>query len=317
MGGDGFFLSLREKVEAFFQFRKEGLSNFWIGTGFIAHHEREGGGIGDGMSGRVVCEFRHREEFGPFKRLVLRKDPEERFKFLVDPFGFTVSLWVVGGGEGNVVIQEMSEFSCEGGGELRSLIRDDLVVKAELGEDVLEKDFGDVRHRGGFIARAENYPLQKAMVYHDQNRVKSAGEGEICDKIHGDLLERAGTFGGDRDQGGVCGVGVDFIGLACGAPGDEFLNEGGHARPPTVFLEESNSVEVSAMSASEGFVDVHYKRVMGRFGDVEAALIVEGTLIEVPVLGGGAWQRNGGGFHGGKGIGDELVGKGGFCDFGG
>ena len=59
MSGNGFFPSLREKMEVFFQFGKKGLSNLRIGTGFVAHHEREGGGIGDGMGSGIVREFRH------------------------------------------------------------------------------------------------------------------------------------------------------------------------------------------------------------------------------------------------------------------
>ena len=35
------------------------MSDLRIGMGFIAHHEREGGGIGDRMGGGVVREFHH------------------------------------------------------------------------------------------------------------------------------------------------------------------------------------------------------------------------------------------------------------------
>ena len=53
----------------------------------------------------------------------------------------------------------MGKFSCEGRGELGSFVRDNSVVKAELQEDVLKKDLGNVHCGGGFVARAENYPL--------------------------------------------------------------------------------------------------------------------------------------------------------------
>ena len=128
MGGDGFFPSLGEKVEGFFLFGKEGLSDFRVGTGFIAHHEKEGSGVGDGMGGGIVREFCHGEEFGPFRRLVLGEDTEEGFKFLINPFRFAIGLGVIGGGEGNVVIKKVGEFSCKGGGELGSMVRDDPVV---------------------------------------------------------------------------------------------------------------------------------------------------------------------------------------------
>ena len=59
---------------------------------------------------------------------------------------------------------------------------------------MLEKDFGDVHGGRGFVARAENYPLRKTMVYHDQNGIVAVGSGQISDEIHGDLLERAGAL---------------------------------------------------------------------------------------------------------------------------
>ena len=76
-------------------------------------------------------------------------------------------------------------------------------MKTESGEDVLEKDVGDVCHRGSFIARAENYPLRKTMVYHNQNGIIAVGGWEVGDQIHGDLLDGAGALGRDGGQRGV------------------------------------------------------------------------------------------------------------------
>ena len=42
-----------------------------------------------------------------------------------------------------------------------------------------------------FLGRAENYPLSKAMVNHDQQRIEVGGGREVGDKIVGDLLEGA------------------------------------------------------------------------------------------------------------------------------
>ena len=83
---------------------------------------------------------------------------------------------------------------CEGRGELGSSVRDDSVVETELWEDVLKKDLGNVHHGGGFVARAEIYPLQKTMVYHDQNRIIAVEKGEVSDEVHGNLLEGVGAF---------------------------------------------------------------------------------------------------------------------------
>ena len=114
-------------------------------------------------------------------------------------------------------------------------------MKAELGKDVVkkdvvEKDVGDVGSRGSFVARVENYPLQKTMGYHNQNRVKAMEDQKVSDQIHEDLLERAGTFGRDRGKWGVEGVCVDLIGLTHGTAGDKLLNSG-HAGPPVILLE--------------------------------------------------------------------------------
>ena len=82
---------------------------------------------------------------------------------------------MIGGGEGDVIVEKAGEFSCESGGELGSSIGDYPIVEAEVREDMLEKDLGDVCSRGGFVARAENYPLRKTVVYHNQNRIIAMG----------------------------------------------------------------------------------------------------------------------------------------------
>ena len=144
---------------------------------------------------------------------------------------------MVGGREGDVVVEKVGEFSGECRSELGSSIGDDLVMEAESGKDVSEKDLSNVRCRGGFVARGENYPLRKTMVYHDQNGIIAVGEREVGDEVHGDLLERARAFGGDWGEWGMGRVGVDLVGLAGGAAGDELADEGGDAGPPIVFLE--------------------------------------------------------------------------------
>ena len=70
-------------------------------------------------------------------------------------------------------------------------VRNDFVKKSETKEDFVEKEGGDSFGSDGFLGRAKNHPLSKPMVYHDQERVKARGNGEICDEITGDLLEGA------------------------------------------------------------------------------------------------------------------------------
>ena len=59
----------------------------------------------------------------------------------------------------------------------------------------------------GFLSGAENYPLSKAMVDHDQQRIEARGSGEVGDQVARDLLEGARGMGLDWGQwgdGGVC-----------------------------------------------------------------------------------------------------------------
>ena len=139
------------------------------------------------------------------------------------------------------------------------------------------------------VARGENYPLRKSMVYHDQNRIIAVGGGKVRDKIHGYLLEGAGALRRDRGEWGMGWMGVDFVGLTRGTARDKSADECGHARPPVVLLEQGKGAEVSAVGTSKGFVDIFDQGVAGGLGDVETTLIVEGALVEIPVLGGGTW----------------------------
>ena len=71
----------------------------------------------------------------------------------------------------------------------------------------MEKEGSDPFSSDCFLSGAENYPLRKAMVDHDQQRVKAGGGGEVGDEVTGDLLEGARCVGHNwckwRD-GGVC-----------------------------------------------------------------------------------------------------------------
>ena len=209
----------------------------------------------------------------------------------------------------------MGKFLCEGRGELGASVRDYLVVEAESREDMLKKDLSNVHSRGSFVARAENYPLRKTMVYHNQNRIMATGDGEVCDEVHGNLLERAGALGGGRHKRWVGGMSVHLIGLAHGTASDEFADKCGHFWPPIVLLEKRNGMEVPAVSASEGFMETFYEGVSGGFRDIEAGLVIECALVEVPVLRGGLGEWDHGGIYGSKCINDELVRRGGISDF--
>ena len=92
------------------------------------------------MGGGIMLELGGGEEISPTFRVVGAKDSKVGFDLLVGAFGLSVSLGMIGGGEANVVMEESSEFSGKGGGELRSSIRDQGVMETETFEYVVEKE---------------------------------------------------------------------------------------------------------------------------------------------------------------------------------
>ena len=52
-------------------------------------------------------------------------------------------------------------------------IRDDFIKKSKAKEDFVEKEGGDSFGGDGFLGRAKNHPLSKAMVYHNQERIEA------------------------------------------------------------------------------------------------------------------------------------------------
>ena len=77
-------------------------------------------------------------------------------------------------------------------------IRNDFVEKSEAKEDFVEKEGGEPFGSDRFLGRAKNYPLCKPMVDHDQEGIEARGNGEIRDKVTGNLLEGTGGDGFDR-----------------------------------------------------------------------------------------------------------------------
>ena len=100
---------------------------------------------------------------------------------MVDTFGFSIGLRVIGGGKGEIIIENPSKFSSKCGGELWASVRYDLVIESVVKEDFVEKKGGDSFSSDDFLSGAENYPLSKAVVYHDQERIKTGGGGKVSD----------------------------------------------------------------------------------------------------------------------------------------
>ena len=79
----------------------------------------------------------------------------------------------------------------------------------------MEKESGYSLSGDHFLGETENYPLCKAMVDHDQQRVNAGGGGEVGDKVTRDLLKGVRGMRLDWGQWGDSGVRVQFVLLAC------------------------------------------------------------------------------------------------------
>ena len=73
------------------------------GTGFISHHKVEQRLVGDRVRAVIMSKFSVGDVVSPRSRIVPTEDPKVSFDFLVYPFGFSIGLGVIGGGEGKVI----------------------------------------------------------------------------------------------------------------------------------------------------------------------------------------------------------------------
>ena len=192
---------------------------------------------------------------------------------------------MISGGEGKVIFEEFSQFSGKGGGELRTMVRNDFVVKTKAKEDFVEEKGGDSFGGDGFLSRAENYPLSKSMVDHDQERVKARGDREIHDQITGDLLEGARSRGFDRGKQWDSGVHVNFVLLALSTAFDVVADKGGQARPPELGSNKLAGFE-EARVASRFMIMATCKDGMAKgviSGDVNTVFVCQNAGLHLPV----------------------------------
>ena len=115
-----------------------------------------------------MCKFGVRDVFNPCSWVISAVHPQVGFNFLIHTFSFSIGLWVISGGEGKVISEDSSEFLCEGQGELRSVVRYDLFIEAEVCVDFVEEKSGYPLGGGSFLGWTEDYPLCKSVVNHDQ-----------------------------------------------------------------------------------------------------------------------------------------------------
>ena len=94
------------------------------------------------MSSVVVRELGHRDPIDPIILVVIDVHPEVLFQFLVDPFGLTVSLRMVGHGRIVLGPQSVIEFLGKLRLELRPSVMDNLFRYSMQAEHIVPEQLG-------------------------------------------------------------------------------------------------------------------------------------------------------------------------------
>ena len=190
-----------------------------------------------------------------------------------------------------------------------SSIGDDLHVKTEAKEYFVEEEGGDSLGCNSFLCRAENHPLTKAVVHHDQERVKASGGGKVGDKVTRNLMEGKRRGGGDgcgRRSSGMC---VRFVLLTSCTASNRGMNIGSEAWPPELGGDQLASFEKAGVASSGVVVtaaeNVAAEIISGR--DKDMAFIGEDAISILPVREAGTEGRGNGAIHELKGLEDEGV----------
>ena len=113
-----------------------------------------------------------------------------------------------------------------------SMVGDDFIIKTKSFEYFGEEQGSDSSGIDGFHSRAENHPLSKPMVDHDQKGIKTIRKGGVGDQIIGDLLKWARARGWNREKGRLGWMHIDFVLLARSTATDITADIGGEAWPP-------------------------------------------------------------------------------------
>ena len=174
----------------------------------------------------------------------------------------------------------------------------------------MKEEGGDSLCCNSFLCRAENHPLTKAVVHHDQERVKTGGEGEVGDEVARDLTEWKRRGGGNGRGGRGSGMCVHLVLLTGRAASNEGMNIRSEGRPPELGGNQLASLEEAGV-ASSGVVVTAAENITAEIasgGNIDVALIGEDTIRVLPVRETGTESRGNGAIHGLKGLEDKGVG---------
>ena len=163
------------------------------------------------------------------------------------------------------------------------MVQDKCVMETKTFEYKVKKQLGNSCSVNGLMARCKNYPLSKAMVDHNHDRIKPRRRGEVGDEVNGQLFIREGDIGLDWEQRWDNRVHVGLVLLADGAARDKVLYEGGETWPPEIPFQDRLGMEDTHVTQQRGGV---YGVEQGRAscGGYEHAITeVKMTVIERPV----------------------------------
>ena len=136
-----------------------------------------------------------------------------------------------------------------------------------------------------FLNGAENHPLCKAMVDHDQQRVEARGGGKVSDKVTRDLLEGLEGMRFNWSEWWDNRVGVGFVLLASDITLDLLLHKLCKTRPSEFHSNELTSFKVTRVAGSLVVMAMGEDRAMEGvvWGNVDMALVSEDMVIVLPV----------------------------------
>ena len=178
---------------------------------------------------------------------------------------------------------------------------------------MVEKKLGYSCSVHSFDARGKNYPLTKAMVNHNHDRVKTIDQRKVSDEVDREVLEGVRALKGKGGDGWDCRMGEDLVCLANCAARNVFPDIGGKASPLVILGKESNGTKMTIMATFEGAVGSSNQIMVGWFGDIETSFVIESSIVKGPILGSQPIKE--GSFHLMDGLKDEQVAGGGVLDF--
>ena len=121
-------------------------------------------------------------------------------------------------------------------------------MKAETFEHIFKEKLGDSSSINGFGARNKDYPLHKAMVDHNQDRIKTRGGRKICDEANRELAEGKRSRGRDGMERRRGGVSINLVQLADCTAIDKVFDKGEKTGPLVVMFKDSLCVEDTYMT---------------------------------------------------------------------